>query len=174
MPCCTGCSPFHCPQLPARSSPPLMDRHSAQPSLTPTAPAGTITSARLVNGSSPAEGRLEVLYHGAVWGTACSRGFDATFAAVACRQAGFGGGGAVLPTSAFGPGAAEKPILLGSVVHCDNTRLASLADCSLSYDASECDHSMDVGLACMNVAQYSLDSAANSLPPGGQADGGGA
>ncbi|KAI7837211.1 hypothetical protein COHA_009002 [Chlorella ohadii] len=139
-----------------------------------TPPAGTITAARLVNGSSPAEGRLEVLYHGAVWGTACSRGFDATSAAVACRQAGFDNGCTVLPASAFGPGAAADPILLGSVVHCDNASLASLADCSLSYDASECDHSMDIGLACSNVSEFSHDSSANDLLPGNQADGGGA
>lgn len=134
-----------------RSSGPQASMRACTPEALPLPLAGTITSARLVNGTSPSEGRLEVQYHGAVWGTVCSSGFDTTAAAVACREAGFAGGGAVLPTSAFGPGAAADPILIGAVSRCANSSLASLADCSLSFDASDCDHGMDVGLACQGA-----------------------
>ena len=117
-----------------------------------TAPADpAITAARLVGGPSPSQGRLEVQYYGAVWGSVCSTGFGITDAGVACRQAGFGSSGAVLPASTFGPAPAGSPILLGSV-GCPNSTLAALSDCSLDYDASRCDHSMDVGLACQGPA----------------------
>lgn len=43
---------------------------------------------RLVNGSVPTEGRLEVCY-GGVWGTITSINFDHNDARVACRQLGY-------------------------------------------------------------------------------------
>ena len=48
---------------------------------------------RLVGGSNPLEGRLEVCYFNQ-WGTACTRSGanEQTVADVACRQLGFDGG----------------------------------------------------------------------------------
>ena len=43
---------------------------------------------RLVNGSSPSIGRLEVAFDGE-WGTVCSNGFDDREAKVVCRRLGF-------------------------------------------------------------------------------------
>ena len=117
--------------------------------------AGAITAIRLANGSQPGQGRLEVQYHGAVWGTICgttstigaAAGFDTTAAGVACRQLGFGvAGGAVLPTSAFGPG--SGPILLASI-RCDNASLDSLADCHTNFGSNGCTHDQDVGVWCL-------------------------
>ena len=118
---------------------------------TPLLHAGTITAARLVGGPSRSQGRLEVQYHGAVWGRVCSDGLDLTAAEVACRQAGFSGSGAILPPSTFGPAPAGSPILLRGA-SCPNSTLASLSDCTLSFYASGCDHSTDVALACQGPA----------------------
>ena len=44
--------------------------------------------ARLVNGSSTSNGRLEILYNG-TWSTVCDDSFGAPEAVVACRMLGF-------------------------------------------------------------------------------------
>ena len=47
---------------------------------------------RLVDGSSPLEGRVEVCFSG-VWGTVCSHFWGRADAAVACRQLGYSSSG---------------------------------------------------------------------------------
>ena len=49
----------------------------------------TDRSVRLVNGSSPLNGRLEVCVVGR-WGTVCDDRFNSNSALVACRQLGLG------------------------------------------------------------------------------------
>ena len=44
---------------------------------------------RLVNGSGPHEGRVEVC-NGGQWGTVCDEGWDQDEAMVVCRQIGYG------------------------------------------------------------------------------------
>ena len=56
--------------------------------LTDTRPAEVDGKLRLMGGISSNRGRLEILKSG-VWGTVCSRHFDAADADVACRQMGF-------------------------------------------------------------------------------------
>lgn len=100
----------------------------------------------LVIGTSPFNGRLEVQFHGAVWGTACSASFDVTAAAVVCPQLGCSGGGAVVPAAVFGAG--PGPILLADV-QCANNSLAALAACSIIPGGQGCDPSQDVGIRCL-------------------------
>ena len=49
---------------------------------------------RLVGGSVPSEGRVEVCYNNE-WGTVCDDGWSSIDAGVACRQAGFSSTGMV-------------------------------------------------------------------------------
>ena len=43
---------------------------------------------RLVNGTTPYEGRVEICY-GGVWGSVCDNGWDTSDAIIVCRQMGF-------------------------------------------------------------------------------------
>ena len=45
---------------------------------------------RLVNGTTPYEGRVEICYDG-VWGSVCGYNWDYFDAAIVCRQMGFQG-----------------------------------------------------------------------------------
>ena len=45
---------------------------------------------RLMNGSTPSEGRVEICYEG-VWGSVCDSGWDKWDAAIVCLQMGFQG-----------------------------------------------------------------------------------
>ena len=97
---------------------------------------------RLVGGSGPHAGHVEVLHYGA-WGTVCSYDWDLHDATVVCRQLGYGRAVAALVNYGGGSG----PIWY-AYVRCNGNE-ASLTQCSHpGLGVHNCDHSGDVGVIC--------------------------
>ena len=98
---------------------------------------------RLVGGSGPSEGRVEVYY--GQWGTVCRDYFDIRDAKVVCRELGYPGATGYSCCAAYGQG--NGPIWLDDVA-CTGTE-ASLYDCSHNgFGIHNCDHGDDVGVLC--------------------------
>ena len=92
-------------------------------------------------------GRLEFYYNGE-WGTVCDDSWDASDAAVACRQMGFVGVSTSI-SSRFGFGSFSQSIWLDDV-GCSGSE-SRLIDCShRGIGSHNCFHSEDVGIVCTN------------------------
>ena len=110
--------------------------------LLPTAPGeGKV---RLVGGSDPHEGRVEVL-HNDRWGTVCDDRWELQDATVVCRQLGYGTAVGALWFAAYAEG--SGPIWYGNV-YCSGTE-TNLAQCDHSgLGGHHCGHWQDVGVIC--------------------------
>lgn len=94
---------------------------------------------RLVGGTGPHEGRVELLYEGS-YGTVCDDWWDDRDATVACRMLGYHSG-----TEFFGPGTGQ--ILLDDIKCSGNE--TSLFDCRNSgIGIHNCNHHEDAGVRC--------------------------
>lgn len=100
---------------------------------------------RLVGGTSPLSGRLEVCIGGR-WGTVCDDQWDETDAGVACSQLGFSRDGAIAhPRGFFGQG--TGPIFFDETGCIGNEN--KLIECSSSgVGVHNCGHSEDAGVIC--------------------------
>ena len=114
---------------------------------------------RLVGGSSPHEGRIEICVND-VWGTVCSNSWSTSDSNVVCGQLGylpigliilqqqyhtFNLGGRGKSNAYFGLG--TGPILLSNL-YCTGTE-SSLLECNQqSCYATSCTHGSDVGVIC--------------------------
>ena len=98
---------------------------------------------RLVGGSGPHAGRVEVFHNGA-WGTVCSYRLDQKEeATVICRQLGYGRAVAALD----GYGGGSGPIWYDHV-HCSGSE-TSLTQCAHhGLGVHYCEHSLDLGVIC--------------------------
>ncbi|KAK1344915.1 hypothetical protein QTO34_013619 [Cnephaeus nilssonii] len=99
---------------------------------------------RLVGGSGPCRGRVEVMYAGG-WGTVCDDDWDFADARVACREAGCGPALGATGLGHFGFG--RGPVLLDNV-GCAGTEVR-LSDCfHLGWGQHNCGHHEDAGALC--------------------------
>ena len=99
---------------------------------------------RLVGGSGPHEGRVEVYLNG-VWGTVCDDGWGLQDATVVCHQLGYGRAVGARRHATFGEGSGR---IWYDNVNC-NGREANLAQCaSAGLGVHNCSHSEDAGVIC--------------------------
>ena len=102
---------------------------------------------RLVNGSNPAEGRIEVQHNGE-WGTICNWFRDLDVGVVVCRQLGYKGVDKMYDYPYFGQG--TGPVWLRP--RCSGNE-SSLATCNFyKFGVFDwwCTHVHDAGVACTN------------------------
>ncbi|VDI08633.1 Hypothetical predicted protein, partial [Mytilus galloprovincialis] len=111
-----------------------------------SAPSGTTnTTLRLVGGTTPSSGRLEINYQG-TWGTVCDDLFDNYAAQVVCRELGLPWQGAqVRPKAYFGAGTGQ--IVLDNVKCNGNETDISLCKHN-PFGQNNCGHTEDVGVVC--------------------------
>lgn len=101
---------------------------------------------RLVNGSTPLEGRVEIKWRGR-WGTMCGKGADVFTAKVICRQVGYFGNAEVLEHAYFGQG--EGPVWIQPSCRGDEL---SVDECpSYGWNKTRCkdgSHEFDLAVVC--------------------------
>ncbi|XP_019616097.1 PREDICTED: deleted in malignant brain tumors 1 protein-like [Branchiostoma belcheri] len=103
-----------------------------------------LLAVRLVGGSAPSEGRVEVLHQGK-WGTVCDDQWDLMDARVVCRHLGYPDAVSALPSAHFGEG--SGPVWLDNLV-CEGNE-SGLSECGHNgLGVENCEHSEDAGVVC--------------------------
>ncbi|XP_067321104.1 deleted in malignant brain tumors 1 protein-like isoform X2 [Anolis sagrei] len=99
---------------------------------------------RLMNGTSPCSGRVEV-FHSDAWGTICDASWDLQDAQVVCRQLGCGKAYKALAGAHYGQG--TDPIWLENI-NCTGEE-AFLKECQKGgWGEHSCSHSQDASVEC--------------------------
>ncbi|XP_078616873.1 scavenger receptor cysteine-rich domain-containing protein DMBT1-like [Branchiostoma floridae x Branchiostoma japonicum] len=141
MNCSDGSDEMNCVPVPLGSS------------TTVTATPSPSSRIRLVGGSSPNEGRVEVRpADSVVWGTVCDDNFEFNDATVICRMLGYPGYETYHHDAHFGQG--TGPIYMDDL-HCTGMEI-SLFDCPYSgWGSHNCGHHEDVSVDCLTSATMS-------------------
>ena len=106
-------------------------------------PTHTLAPLRLIGGSWPGEGRVEIYYRG-TWGTVCDDSWDIKDARVVCRQLGYPSGVSA-PGARFGQGSGK--IWLDNV-QCQGDESA-IVNCQHNpWGVHDCVHSKDASVIC--------------------------
>ena len=102
-------------------------------------------SIRLMNGSGPHKGRVEIFLFGH-WGTVCDYNWDLADATVVCHQLGYLRAVEAPRSAAFGAGSGPSWY---SYVQCTGTEM-NLTECRKYHNSfgSACSHSRDAGVVC--------------------------
>nr|XP_014353548.1 PREDICTED: scavenger receptor cysteine-rich domain-containing group B protein-like [Latimeria chalumnae] len=106
--------------------------------------AGIQDRIRLVNGTHPCEGRVEV-FHNGVWGTVCDDSWDMNDASVVCKQMGCGVAIQYKTYAYFGYG--TGPVLLDDV-ECFGNEPDIFTCSNPGWGNHDCGHHEDVGVIC--------------------------
>ncbi|XP_073694674.1 scavenger receptor cysteine-rich domain-containing protein DMBT1-like [Garra rufa] len=101
---------------------------------------------RLVSGTNPCYGRVEVFRAGQ-WGTVCDDSWDASDAAVVCRQLGCGTVLEVKNAAYFGQGSGT--VWMNNVTCFGNE--PTLMNCPYNATPNKCGHDKDAGVICGSV-----------------------
>ena len=102
---------------------------------------------RLIGGSGPFEGRVEVYYQGA-WGTVCDESWDLIDAHVVCHSLGYPRASVHYHSAHFGQGTGH--IILDDV-QCTGTE-TNIGICPHDgYLSNSCGHSEDAGVTCDGI-----------------------
>ncbi|XP_074666362.1 scavenger receptor cysteine-rich domain-containing protein DMBT1-like isoform X1 [Strix aluco] len=104
----------------------------------------TATELRLANGSTPCEGRVEVIHNG-TWAALCDEGWGLAEARVVCRQLGCGRALSVPDKSHFGQGPGQT---WPNSVSCVGTETALSACKTKPRGNGTCHHGREAGVVC--------------------------
>ncbi|XP_019629907.1 PREDICTED: scavenger receptor class A member 5-like [Branchiostoma belcheri] len=120
----------------------------------------TMSDLRLVGGSGPHEGRVEV-FHAGEWGTVCHSGWSLEDAHVACRQLGYPEAVRETYSAHFGQGTGRIWL---DTLGCTGTE-ERLTDCKHGGwgRVPWCRHIHDSGVVCKTAAAASLDEDDDDL-----------
>ncbi|XP_070537245.1 scavenger receptor cysteine-rich domain superfamily protein-like [Ptychodera flava] len=112
------------------------------------------TGARLVGGSRPNEGRVEVLYNG-TWGSVCDNGWDINDADVTCRQLGYTLGAVEVRNNSYFGRNAGGPIWLSNLTCYGNE--SNLLGCKsgLQHGINDCGIDNTAGVVCQGHVRLS-------------------
>ncbi|XP_071502513.1 scavenger receptor cysteine-rich domain superfamily protein-like [Diadema antillarum] len=113
----------------------------------------TVGSLRVVNGSTPAEGRVEVLTESGEWGTVCDDNWDIADARVVCRELGYPDALEAVVNSASSPGEPRfgrgaGPIVLDGVYCSAENTLLRHCSVTKEWGVNDCSHAEDAGVIC--------------------------
>lgn len=99
---------------------------------------------RLVGGSAPHQGRVEIFYDG-IWGTICHDYWELPEANVVCRQLGLDGAVLALRSAAYGAG---KGVIWMDDVNCTGSETAISKCKHRGWRVTDCIHSKDASVIC--------------------------
>ena len=138
------------------------------PPVEATPPPGQDT--RLVGGTTPNQGRVEIWYappgKNASWSTVCDDGWDIVAAHITCKHLGYPGARRAvqceLGTCEFGYGPPSMPVGISNVI-CKGDE-DSIFECSF-FSSPNCRHTEDAGVECFGSTTESPPPPPSPTPP---------